>query len=518
MAQTAYLAIDIGAESGRGMLTVLDRGGATPRISLHECHRFPTRTLHLPTGLHWSFTELCREVEAALAAGIREAQRLGVPLRSVGVDTWGVDFGLLSDTGELLGLPRAYRDPRNVPAAEAIRQDLGHDAIFRVTGIQDLQFNTLYQLRALQEAEPELLERASRLLFVPDLLHWMLSGQRVSEASIASTAMLVDPRGGDGSGSGPEVWATGLLEQAGLGSASRVLPPVVASGTTIGRLLPDLAARAGLPSDHDPVAVVVPASHDTGSAIAAAPAEGTDWAYLSSGTWSLLGAELAEPVLTDEARAAGFTNERGVGGTVRFLKNIAGLWLVQQVRADLRAGGLDASPVGGGGNTASEDGAWGYAELTRLAAEAEPRRTLLDTRHPPFAEPGGFLQKIRDHAAALGQPVPETPGQFVRACLDSLADAYAATLEELQQVLGRRFDRLHLLGGGGQNQLLNQLTADACGVPVVVGPTEATAIGNGLTQAIGLNDLPDLSALRQCVAASFPLQTYEPAGASAGAA
>jgi rhamnulokinase len=481
----AYLAFDLGAESGRAMLATLD--GHT--VQLHEVHRFANRPAHLPSGLHWDLTGLMNHLVDGLTRGVAEAAKLGVELVSIGVDTWGVDAGLLDANDQLLGLPFCYRDPRHPPAAARVQEQLGDDAIYAATGIQSLPFNTLYQLAALQgegTGGPARLEQAGSLLLMPDLLHWFLSGERVNELTIASTSQMLDARTG--------TWATPLLERLGL--PTQMLGQPVAAGTRIGTLRPELSEAA----DCGELAVVVPGSHDTASAVAAIPVDassgtsGGGWAYLSSGTWSLLGAELDEPVVSEAARTAGFTNELGVGGKVRFLKNISGLWLVQQVRADLAKRGDD----------------FDYPALTALAEAAEPLAVLIDPDHPPFAEPGGMLDKIDTHCRDTGQTPPTTPGSYVRACLEALALSYRRTLTDLEQLTDRTIDRLHLVGGGGKNQLLNQMTADAIGRPVLVGPHEGTAMGNALTQAIGMGDLADLPALRAVVRQSVDVQTVEP--------
>ncbi len=482
---TGHLAIDLGAESGRAMLGVLDRD----RVELVEAHRFANHPVQLPSGFHWDTTGLFREIVRGVELAGEAARERGVELVSVGVDTWGVDFGLIGRSGHLLGLPFCYRDARNAAAMARVLARVDGDRLYATTGIQPLAINTIFQLDAQREAEPAMLDAAASMMLMPDLLHHLLGGERVNEATIASTTGMVDARTGD--------WARDLLREAGL--PVTMLGKLTPAGTRIGRLRAEVAEVAGVSR----IDIIVPGSHDTASAVAAVPATtgeagggegGGGWAYLSSGTWSLLGRELDEPILTPQARAAGFTNEWGVGGKVRFLKNIAGLWLVQQVRADLLSRGE----------------AYEYTELARLAGDAEAFRTLIDPGHTPFASPGGMIGKLAAHARATRQPVPETPGQMVRACLESLALTYRDTLTSLESITGSRVDRLHLVGGGGRNTLLNQMTADAIGRPVLVGPFEATAVGNVLTQAIGRGDVKDLAHLRRIVAHSQPVQRYDP--------
>jgi rhamnulokinase len=474
----AHIAIDMGAESGRVIVGVLGDG----RLRLAEVHRFNHESLWLPTGLHWDITGIWREIVCGLRRAAEWTKANGVEPTSVGVDTWGVDWALVDAAGELVGLPHAYRDPRNAAAYEEVLRKLGRDRIYRTTGIQFMQLNTLYSLYAQHEADPGSLEAADELLFIPDLLHYWLSGNRVVEATVASTSQMVDCHAGD--------WAREMLAEIGL--PSNILGPISPPGTVVGTIRQQLADDTGLPAG---LRVVTPAAHDTGSAVAAVPADdSTSWCYLSSGTWSLLGAEIASPCVSPEAQAASFTNELGVGGTFRFLKNIAGLWLVQECRRDLARRGHELD----------------YPTLTRLAQDAPAFRTFVDPNHASFQLPGDMLRKVAEFARSTHQPVPESPGQFVRCCLESLALAYREKLDTLETVLDRRFDVLHIVGGGGKNELLNQLTADATGRRVVVGPHEATAMGNLLVQATATGGVSNLSELRRVVANSFDLVTYTP--------
>ncbi len=474
----AYLAIDLGAESGRVIAGTLADG----RMRLDEMHRFTHEPVWLPSGLHWDITGIWREISAGLLKASTWASEQGVRLVSVGVDTWGVDWALVDKAGELVGLPHAYRDPRNQAAYEMVVAQLGAERIYQTTGIQFMALNTLYSLSAHALADPGALAGADRLLFMPDLLHYWLSGEMAVEATIASTSQMVDCHTG--------AWAHSMLDELKL--PVDILQPIVAPGTVLGTIRPQLATDLGLPKD---LQVIAPASHDTASAIAAVPAaDDTSWCYLSSGTWSLLGAELDAPCVSPAAQEAMFTNELGVLGTTRFLKNIPGLWLVQQCRRDLARQGRQ----------------FDYASLTRLASESEPFRTLVDPAHAAFQAPGNMLEKIAAVAGCAGQSAPESPGQFVRCCLESLALTYGEKLLTLESILGRQFDVIHIVGGGGKNDLLCQMTADATGRRVVVGPYEATALGNALVQAMALGDVSDLADLRRIVARSFDLTTFEP--------
>lgn len=476
-----FVAFDLGAESGRAMLARL----TDDVVQLEEVHRFANLPQQLPSGYHWNLLDLWSNLVEGLGKSAALAGTTNGKLRSIGVDTWGVDFALLGKSGQLLGLPFAYRDHRSQATMQKAFDTVGKRKLYDATGIQFMWFNTLFQLMAQYDAEPGVVDQADRLLFMPDLLHYFFSGEMANEATIASTSQMIDPHTGQ--------WHSDLLKQVGLGD--HMLRPTVPAGAKVGQLRKDLAERLGV----DRIDVIAPGSHDTASAIAAAPVDDAhaangQWAYLSSGTWSLMGMELDQPCLTDASFDASFTHERGVGGKIRFLKNIAGLWLVQQVRADYREQGHS----------------YDYAELTRLASEAQPMRTLIDPGHKPFAIPGGMLEKITAFARSTNQPVPDDPGQFVRTCLESLALCYRQTRDELVNVLDRPIDVLHLVGGGGRNELLDQLTADALGCPVIVGPYEATAVGNALTQAIGTGLVEDLSHLRKIVRQSFDPLTFTP--------
>jgi len=483
MPPTSYLAVDLGAESGRAIVGVLEDG----QLALHEAHRFLHNPVDLPSGLHWDLTGLWHNILEGIRAGCAWCDEQGHAPTSVGVDTWGVDFALIGKDGELAHMPHAYRDPRNDAAHEKLIDTLGKEKLYDRTGIQFMALNTLPQLVAAHDADSELLGRSAHLLFVPDLLHYWLTGVPKCEATIASTSQMIDPRPRRGG----SPWAIDLLEAMGL--PTQMLGDVVEPGTVIGPLRQAVTQRVGAPEG---MVVTAPAAHDTASAIAAVPVDPKrgNWCYLSSGTWSLMGAELDAPVLTDAAREAPFTNEAGVNGTIRFLKNIIGLWLVQEIRRDYERQGET----------------YDYPTLAKLAEQATPFATLLDPGHAPFAKPMGMLSKIADYAKQTGQPVPETPGAFVRTALESLALTYRQTLEQLEAVLETRYDVLHVVGGGGKNALLNQLTANAIGRPVVVGPYEATAAGNVLVQAMGAGDIPDLAALRRVVADSFEPVTYQP--------
>jgi rhamnulokinase len=399
---------------------------------------------------------------------------------SVGVDTWGVDFALLGRGGALLGNPRHYRDPHTEGEMEQAFQRVLRSDIYRQTGVQFMRFNTLFQLLALQRDRSPLLEVAETLLFMPDLFHYFFTGLKVNEFTDASTSQLLNPR--------TRQWAQGLVQAFGL--PKHLFGTIVQPGTVLGPLRAALASETGL----NAVPVIAPGSHDTASAIAAVPAGSRPWAYISSGTWSLMGVELPGPLLTDKALEYNFTNEGGVGGTVRFLKNIMGLWLVQECRRAWERAGTSHS----------------YEHLCKLAEQASPFVSLVDPDDGAFILPANMPAALADFCRRTGQPVPENAGATVRCALESLALCYRRVLERLEELTGQRLEVIHVVGGGSQNALLCQLTADACNRPVLAGPVEATAIGNVLMQAIGLGVLGSLADAREVVRRSFEAQTYEP--------
>ncbi len=398
----------------------------------------------------------------------------------MGVDTWGVDFGLLGRGGTLLGNPRHYRDPHTEGILDTAFARVPRLEIFRQTGIQFMRFNTLFQLLALQRDRSPLLDAAETLLFMPDLLHYWLTGIKSNEYTDASTSQMIDPT--------TRSWALQLVRDFGL--ADRILGTLVTPGTVLGPLRPAVATETGV----NPVPVIAPATHDTASAVAAVPASGTSWAYISSGTWSLMGAELPAPLLNDQALQYNFTNEGGVGGTTRFLKNIMGLWLVQECRRCWERAGRTYS----------------YDELTRLAAAAPPFASLVNPDDASFLLPPSMPDVLCDYCRRTNQPIPQEPGALVRCALESLALRYRWVLERLEELLSRRLEVIHVVGGGSQNALLCQFTADACNRPIHAGPVEATAIGNVLVQALGLGLIGSLQEAREVVQQSFDVQVFAP--------
>lgn len=467
-----FLAFDLGAESGRAMLGRLEQS----RLELEELHRFPNQPVRLPDGLYWDSLRLFHEIREGLRVAGRERK---LHLDGIGVDTWGVDFALADEAGRLVDAPRHYRDARNNGMLERTFQAVPRERIFELTGLQFMQFNSLCQLYAAKLEGTAGLKAGSQLLFMPDLLSYWLSGVRKNELTIASTSQFYNPVA--------KRWAVELFETLGLPVG--LLGEIVQPGTLLGPLLGEVAGASGL----EGAPVFATAAHDTAAAVAAAPAAGErPWCYISSGTWSLMGLELEAPLINAATLKANFTNEIGAAGRIRFLKNIAGLWLVQECR---RAWALESRE-------------YSYPRLTSMAAEAPPFQAVLDP--DAFLEPGHMPGRIGDYCLRTGQRAPEQPGAMIRTILESLALRYRQVLELLDELSGQRAEVIHIVGGGSKNALLNQFVADATGRTVVAGPAEATAAGNVLVQAMGAGFLKDLEEARAVVRASFPLETFTP--------
>ncbi len=468
-------AADLGASSGRVMTGRTGPG----LLELREVHRFPNTPVRAGGTLYWDILGLYREVTEGLAAAAA-----GAELASVGIDSWGVDYGLLDSGGALLGNPVHYRDARTDGAVERVLAAVPAAELYQVTGIQQLPINTLCQLVAAA-GTPQLAE-ASTLLLIPDLLGYWLTGSAGAEITNASTTQLLDVRA--------RTWATSLLDRAGIPPG--LFPPLRGPGEVIGEVLPD-AATAGLPPGLPVIAV---GSHDTASAVTSVPARGGSFAYICCGTWSLVGMELDGPVLTEASRLANFTNEAGIDGTVRYLRNVAGLWLLQEsLRSWLAADqGREAA---------------GLDSLLAAAAREHELRWVIDADDPALLAPGDMPSRIAAACEAAGRPAPASRAQTVRCIMDSLALAHRRAVITVQQLSGRHADTVHLVGGGARNALLCQLTADACGLPVVAGPVEASAVGNILVQARALGTAPaDLDGMRELVRGTQPLRRFEPAG------
>ena len=467
-----YLACDLGADSGRLILGTLTAG----RLTLEELHRFANKPVEANGCLHWNIPALLGE----LMTGLKKAAGRGVAVSSISADSWGVDYVLLDDRGEILEPVYHYRDPRCAQGVEAALAKISWPEIFAETGLQFLQFNTLFQLAA---ETPERMQKTRLMLGIGDAFNHWLCGEARFEESLASTTQLYNPK--------TRTWSTPLLRALEL--PADIFPPVVESGTVLGPLKPSLAEETGLKG----VQVVASCSHDTGAAVAAVPGRGSGWAYLSSGTWSLMGVETTEPVITDTCRELNFTNELGHGGSVRLLKNIIGLWLVQESRRAWAKAGQEFS----------------FADLERMALDSPAFVSLIDPGDTRFLGPGAMPERIAAYCRETGQPVPSGPGATMRCIYESLALLYRRTIGQLETLIGHRLERLHIVGGGSKDGTLNQFAANSLQIPVHTGPIEGTAIGNILVQAIALGDLPSLAAARQVVRDSFAMGTVQPADA-----
>jgi rhamnulokinase len=468
----SYLAFDLGASSGRTILGTLDGG----RLAIRELTRFPNEMVDLGGRLHWNIVQLYQEVKRGMQACASQA---GVRPESVALDTWGVDFGLLASDGSLVGLPFAYRDPATRGAPERFFQKVPRRRVYELTGIQVMQINSLFQLYAMVRDGWPLLRSAEALLMIPDLLNYLLTGEKKEEFTIATTSQLYNPRKQD--------WEEELF--AALGIPRRIMQQIVPPGTVIGPLLPAVGRETGL----EGVPVMATTAHDTASAVAAVPAEGEDWAYISSGTWSLVGVESEQPIITEQAQEANVTNEGGVSGTFRVLKNVSGLWMVQECRRRW-----------------ARERLYSYEELAQMAASAPAFTAVIDPDHGSFLNPPDMPEAIARYCQETGQNCPEAPAAMVRGILESLALKYRMVVEQLRQVWDQPIRRLHIIGGGSQNETLSQFAANATGLPVIAGPAEATAIGNLLVQAMGMGHLKSRADLRQIVRESFPMKRYEP--------
>ncbi len=467
------LAVDLGAGSGRVVAGVFENG----RLDLHVVNRFANEPVRLDDGWHWQFDRLFAEIQS----GIREAiKTFGSDVRSIGVDTWGVDYGLLDADGTLLDAPMQYRDTRTDGLMATAFERMPRAEIYARTGIQFMFFNTLFQLLAEARGPKNRFDGAESLLFLPDLINYRLTGKQATERSIASTGQLLTAATQD--------WDLPIIEAMGL--PERIFGRLVDAGTELGPLLPAIAASPGA----DPIRVIVSAGHDTASAVAGVPAAGPEPVFLSSGTWSLLGRELASPVITDAGYEAGFSNESGVFGSTRYLKNIAGLWLLQECKRHWDAAGSTLD----------------FAALVAAADAAPAFAAILDPDDPTFQSPEHMPTAIADYLQRTGQPVLTAPGDVSRLILEGLALRYHLATKQLATLTDRPIERIHIVGGGSQNNLLNQFTADATGCTVIAGPIEATSAGNILMQLYALGEISSLAEGRDLIRRSFETVTFKP--------
>lgn len=471
MKEYNFLAFDIGATSGRAVLGVL-KG---VNFEMREIHRFPNPMVELHGRFYWDIFSLYASLLESLAICAGQ----DIELRSIGIDTWGVDFGYVTSDGSLLGLPRAYRDPYTDGAPEDFFRRIPQEEVYKRTGIQVMPFNSLYQLYRMSQGSFIPQEVAEKVLFIPDLLGYMLTGRMVCEYTIASTSQLLNPE--------THTFDHGLLEAAGV--SPTLMCPVVMPGVYIGSLSKSIAHKTGIGE----IPVIAVAGHDTASAVAAVPASSPHFAYLSSGTWSLMGIEVDGPIINEASYKNNFTNEGGIEGTTRFLKNITGMWILERCREQWKRSGSDYS----------------YEDMVRMAKMSE-FPSLINPDDARFANPKDMLGEISAYCGETGQAAPETDADYIRCIFYSLANRYKEVLAILASMSPFPIERLHVIGGGSRNDLLNQLTADAIGIPVVAGPSEATAIGNCLLQAKSAGLLADRWQMRRLVASAFPPKYFYP--------
>jgi rhamnulokinase len=474
LSQQHYIAVDLGASSGRVMVGSVDE----QCIALKEMHRFPNNPVRLGESLHWDILRLWDDIQTGIAKATA-----AYPIAGIAVDTWGVDFGLLADDGTLLENPHCYRDTRTDGLPEKVFAKLPRDKVFSITGIQTMTLNTVFQLAALSAGNAASLRHAKTLLFTPDLIAYWLTGEKRNEYTIASTTQMLDARS--------RKWSPEMLQAIGV--RPEIFPPMIFPGTA-DSIIGKVRSAVGGPLNATGIPVIAVGSHDTASAVAAVPAQGDDWLYLSSGTWSLLGALVDQPVLTARASEHNVTNEGGVGGKIRLLKNIAGMWLLEECKRAWAKAGQD----------------YDHPALMRLAREAPAKVAMLDPDDPPFFTPGDMPAKIEAYCKRTGQRSPATVGEFTRVILESLAARYAQVRDILEEITGKKFRRLHIVGGGSQNDVLNQFAADATGLTVHAGPVEATALGNIAMQALTLGQLKSQQEAGELIARSAELKTYEP--------
>jgi rhamnulokinase len=472
MRNKSFLAFDIGATSGRTILGTLENG----RLHMKELTRFPNQMLQIGAHFHWNIYALFEYLKAGLVAAKNE----GVEITSIGIDTWGVDFALIAEDGTILGAPYAYRDPHTTDAPERFFKLIPREKVYGLTGIQVMNFNSLYQLFALSQANNSLLKATKEILFMPDALAYMLTGNKVVEYTIASTSQMLNPR--------TKKFENELLEMAGVSPA--ILGDIVMPGHVIGTLRDDIAEESELGK----VQVVAVAGHDTASAVAAVPASNENFAYLSSGTWSLMGIEVKDAIINEQTAKLNFTNEGGIEGTTRFLKNITGMWLLEQCLKEWKKEGIT----------------YAYEKLVQMADSVPAFKSLIDPDHISFANPVSMSQAIRDYCLASGQAVPVSHAELVRCIFESLALKYHYVLGKLKGLAPFPIEKLHVIGGGSKNPLLNQWSANAIGMPVIAGPSEATAIGNIMIQAKAAGCVDSLQEMRRIIGESVQLDEFVP--------
>ncbi|MBN1986519.1 MAG: rhamnulokinase [Prolixibacteraceae bacterium] len=472
MSKQYFLAFDLGASSGRAILGILEN----KKLNLVEVHRFKNQMLHIHGTWYWNIFSLFDELKTGLKKCIAD---FNIQPGSIGTDTWGVDYALLNKEGHAVGLPFAYRDHRTDKSMEEFFKLMPPKETYLLSGIQFLQFNSLFQLFSSVQTKYSGLSIAENLLFTPDFLNYLFTGEKKIEYTIASTSQLLTP--------GKAEWEPRLFKAAAI--PIKLMGEIVQPGTEIGKLLPEIQAETGCRE----IPCIAVASHDTASAVVSVPAKGENWAYLSSGTWSLLGIESPEPLVSEKTLEMNFTNEGGVEGTTRFLKNIMGMWLIQECK-----------------RIWDEEKELGWQEIVDLSNGAQSFRCFINPDDPGFLNPGNMPGAIQDYCKKTGQFVPQTKGEIARCIYDSLVLKYKFTIKQVESVTGKKIEKLHIIGGGANNKMLNQLTADALGIPVFAGPTEATAIGNIMIQAKAMGAVNSLAEIRDIVSRSFEVVEYSP--------
>ena len=465
------LAFDFGASSGRAILGIFDG----EKIELQEVHRFSNDPVKINGTVYWDVQRLFFEIKQ----GILKAKEAG-GFDSIGIDTWGVDFGLLRKDGTLVENPVHYRDARNDGMVEKATEYMSKERMYDITGIQFMDFNTIFQLLSLKENRPYILEEADKLLFMPDLLNYMLSGVKSTEFSIATTSQIVDLKTNN--------WSEEILDTFGINK--NLLTDIAPTGAVIGQLSDEICEELGVPKAD----IVSVAAHDTQSAITATPCEFDDFAFISCGTWSLFGTEVKEPIINEASKKLNVTNEGGYDYTTAFLKNICGLWLIQESRRQWIREGKEYS----------------YAELEKLALECEPFKCFIDPDAPEFAPMGNLPRRVKEYCEKTGQYVPQTVGEIIRCIYESLALKYRYTFDGIKECTGKDYDRIHVMGGGTKDKLLLQMTAQSCNVNVYGGPIEATALGNVAIQLMSTGAIKDIKEARKIIAKGENLKLYEP--------
>lgn len=473
MEQYNFLAFDLGATSGRTILGTL----CDNKLTLKELNRFPNKVVNIGVNYYWNICSLYENI----VEGIFIASKEGVKISSIGIDTWGVDFVLLGDDGKLLGLPYAYRDPHTKDICDKFfENEMPKEDLYQSTGIQIMNFNTIFQLYAMRQNQCSALKASSTILFMPDALSYMLSGSKVTEYTIASTSQMLNPYKREFDGD--------ILNTLNIDKSS--FSPIVMPGTIIGKLLPSIAEECGV----EELPIVAVGGHDTASAIVAVPAKDRNFAYLSSGTWSLMGIESENPVISEQSAAWNITNEGGVDGSIRLLKNITGMWILERCIAEWKREGFD----------------YDYYQIVELALSANAFVVMFDPDDELFANPVKMTSAIVEYCTATGQAAPQNHGEYVRSIFESLALKYRYVLEQFKVLADFPIERLHIIGGGSKNRLLNQFTANSISLPVIAGPSEATAIGNIMMQAQSAGLVKDLSSIREVIASTIDTEEFTP--------